>query len=76
LEISTNSIPVAKTGKSSKSSWRKLQEAAAAAPAETGMSDTTRDKAIAILARENGVSIRAGQSSATNALTMAIGYAI
>jgi hypothetical protein len=40
------------------------------------MSDTARDKAIAILARENGVSIKAGQSQATNALIMAIGYAV
>jgi|TARA_B110000285_G_C14984911_1_gene543303 hypothetical protein len=40
------------------------------------MSDTAKNKAIAILARENGVSLRVGKSQTTNALIMAAGYGI
>jgi hypothetical protein len=40
------------------------------------MSDTAKNKAIAILARESGISLRIGKSQTTNALIMACGYGI
>ena len=56
---------------------RILQEAAAPAPAKKPeMSDTAKNKAIAILARKSGESLRIGKSSTTNALIMACGYAL